>query len=179
MKRRSRSPRPTVTPKATLIRSPVVSYADEMLSLWGRLTRAVSTTRMPTNSVRRRTATIRRPAGISQAGNLASGEIPCAGWMALARMGHFRRRPPGLIPGPAGARNRKTLYTASLLLGRSAPPVSPRSAMPPSLIRSASTASLVDFSHFILRVGGGASSSPCLSGRADALCRVIVHLSGR
>jgi hypothetical protein len=71
-------------PKASLIRSPGLSYTVEMDSLWGLLMRAVTVTSAPMNTERRTTASIRSPIGMVDADVPTSSGPGCHG---LALMG--------------------------------------------------------------------------------------------
>src|ERR1700681_2169518 len=60
MKRWARIQMQATNPNATLMRSPGVSYADQILSLWGALTRIVTMRSAPTNSERSSSAATRK-----------------------------------------------------------------------------------------------------------------------
>src|SRR5215467_5753736 len=76
--------RHTANPRATLIRSPGVSYTDLRVSLWGLLTRTVTATSAPINSALRMMANIRSPIGTVASGVPTFDGPDCCG-LALIR----------------------------------------------------------------------------------------------
>jgi hypothetical protein len=75
------------TPRASLIRSPGVSYTVEMVSLWGPLMRKVTTTSAPINNARRTMASIRSPIGMVDVGVPTLGGPRCRGSALMASNG--------------------------------------------------------------------------------------------
>src|SRR2546430_924065 len=76
--------RHTANPRASLIRSLGVSYAVQMVSLWGLLRRTVTTTSAPINIVRRMMASIRSPIGIVDDAVSTLGGTGCCGLALIA-----------------------------------------------------------------------------------------------
>src|ERR1700740_1027753 len=75
----------TSAPSASLMRSPGVSYADQMVSLCGLLTRTVTTTSAPINNARSTSPDIRSRTGIAEPGDLASGVVSRGSIIGFAR----------------------------------------------------------------------------------------------
>src|SRR6516225_2982755 len=71
--------RHTPKPSASLMRSPGVSYTDAKVSLWGLLTRTVTTTSAPINSARRAIPNTRSPSGMLDVGAPTLGGPSCCG----------------------------------------------------------------------------------------------------
>jgi hypothetical protein len=74
----------TANPRAILIRSPGLSYTDQMVSLWGLLTRTTTTANAPINSARRTMANTRKPIGMVDAGVPTLGGPSCCGFALTA-----------------------------------------------------------------------------------------------
>jgi len=62
-----------MSPRPSLIRSPGVSYADQIVSFWGQLTRIVTANAAAINTTRKTVLATLRPIGTPQ---FASGRIP-------------------------------------------------------------------------------------------------------